>query len=91
MRRHGFDGLSFIFGLSFVAIGLLLLGGTAVRDGLALAWAGPLVAIGLAILIVAAARPRPGSHVSANTGGEEPEGDAAPGDEAAIDVAEEPE
>jgi len=58
MRRHDFDALSFIFGLLFVAAGLALLGGTAIRDGLALPWAGPVVAIGLGILIAIAARPR---------------------------------
>ena len=58
MRRHDFDTFSFIFGLFFAVAGLVLLGGSASRDGLAIPWAGPVVAIGLAILIVVAARPR---------------------------------
>ena len=60
MRRHDFDALSFLFGLLFAGAGLVLLGGSAIREGLALPWAGPLVAIGLAILVLMAARPRPG-------------------------------
>ena len=65
MRRHGFDPLSFIFGLSFAVAGLVLLGGSASRDGLALPWAGPVVAIGLAILVVIAALPRSAKTVGA--------------------------
>ena len=64
MRRHEFDALSFLFGLLFAGIGLVLLGGGAIREGLALPWAGPLAAIGLAILVLVAARPRPGDHIS---------------------------
>ena len=58
MRRHDFDALSFIFGLLFAVAGLALLGGSAVRDGVSIPWAGPVVAIGLAALIAFAARPR---------------------------------
>ncbi|OGO57182.1 MAG: hypothetical protein A2V85_09345 [Chloroflexi bacterium RBG_16_72_14] len=58
MRRHDFDVLSFVFGLAFAGFGLVLLGGGAIRDGLALPWTGPVVAIGVAILIVIAVRPR---------------------------------
>jgi divalent metal cation (Fe/Co/Zn/Cd) transporter len=58
MRRHDFDALSFTFGLLFAVAGLALLGGSAVRDGLSIPWAGPVVAIGVALLIVFAARPR---------------------------------
>ena len=61
MRRHEFDALSFVFGLAFAGFGLVLLGGGAIRDGLALPWTGPVVAIGVAVLIVIAARPRAGS------------------------------
>lgn len=57
MRRHDFDALSFTFGLCFAVAGLALLGGSAVRDGLSIPWAGPVVAIGLAALIAFAARP----------------------------------
>ena len=58
MRRHDFDALSFIFGLFFAVAGLALLGASAVRDGLSIPWAGPVVAIGLAVVIVLAAWPR---------------------------------
>ncbi|MES2210471.1 MAG: hypothetical protein V4515_09845 [Chloroflexota bacterium] len=70
MRRHDFDALSFISGLLFAAAGLVLLGGGAVRDGLALPWAGPIVAIGVAALIVIAARPR-----AVSTANDEPPAD----------------
>jgi hypothetical protein len=58
MRRHDFDALSFLFGLVFAGAGLVLLGGGAIPGGLALPWAGPAVAVGVAILIVLAVRPR---------------------------------
>ena len=58
MARHDFDPLSFLFGLLFVGVGLVLLGGSPVRDGVSLAWSGPAVGVGLGILIVLAARPR---------------------------------
>jgi hypothetical protein len=58
MQRHDFDALSFLFGLVFAGAGLVLLGGGAIRGGLALPWAGPAVAVGVAILIVLAVRPR---------------------------------
>ena len=58
MQRHGFDALSFVFGLLFAGAGLVLLGGRALDAGLALPWAGPLTAIGLGIGIVLAVRPR---------------------------------
>lgn len=66
MRRHDFDALSFAFGLLFAGAGLVLVGGSAIRDGLLIPWAGPLVAIGLAVLIVVAARPRPEAVPSAS-------------------------
>jgi len=72
MRRHDFDATSFIFGLLFVAAGLVLLGGSAVRDGLALPWAGPAVAVGLATLILIAVRPTSGAEASGTTGDDAP-------------------
>jgi hypothetical protein len=73
MRRHDFDALSFTFGLFFAVAGLVLLGGSASRDGLGFSWAGPIVAIGLAILVVIAARPRGAKAPSDEIGsGDEP-------------------
>ena len=56
MARHPVDLLSFGAGLLVLALGLLLL--TGGLDGLRLEWAGPVVAIGLGVLIVLGARPR---------------------------------
>jgi hypothetical protein len=67
MGRHDFDPLSFLVGLLFVVLGLVLLGGTAARDGLSLAWSGPAVAICLGILIVIAVRPRSRSQADQGT------------------------
>jgi cytochrome c-type biogenesis protein CcmH/NrfF len=58
MRRHDLDGLSLVFGLLFVAVGLVLLSGDPARGTISLPWAGPIVAIGLGLLVVLAARPR---------------------------------
>jgi hypothetical protein len=58
MQRHSLDALSLIFGLLFVAAGLLLLsGGPALSQNLPMEWVGPLVAIGLGAIILLAARP----------------------------------
>lgn len=61
MRRHDFDALSFVFGLFFVGVGLVLLGGVTISEGLAVPWVGPIVAICLGLLILVAARPHAGS------------------------------
>lgn len=55
MRRHDFDALSFAFGLLFAGVGIVLLATTSIPQGLDLPWAGPLIAIGVAILLVVAA------------------------------------
>jgi cytochrome c-type biogenesis protein CcmH/NrfF len=58
MERHRFDALSLVFGLLFVAAGLLLLsGGPALSQSLPMEWVGPLVAIGLGAVLLLAARP----------------------------------
>jgi len=58
MERHRFDALSLVFGLLFVAAGLLLLsGGPAPGQSLPMEWVGPLVAIGLGAVLLLAARP----------------------------------
>jgi len=73
MRRHEFDVLSFVFGLAFAGAGLVLLGGGGlIPGGLALAWTGPVVAIGLAVLIVIAARPRAEATAVDHSRGDEP-------------------
>ena len=56
MDRHRLDLLSLLFGMLFVALGLVLLSGGA--DAVALEWAGPAVAISLGVMLVAAARPQ---------------------------------
>lgn len=58
MRRHAFDGLSLAFGLLFTAVGLVLLGGDPAHGAISLPWAGPIVAIGVGLLVIVAARPR---------------------------------
>jgi len=58
MKRHSLDALSLTFGLIFVAAGLLLLsGGPALGHNLPMEWVGPLVAIGLGVVLFLAARP----------------------------------
>lgn len=54
MSRHPADFLSLIFGLLFVATGLLLLSGAG--GALSLGWVGPLTAIVLGALLFLAAR-----------------------------------
>jgi peptidoglycan/LPS O-acetylase OafA/YrhL len=56
MDRHAFDPLSFTFGAILVTAGLVLLSGDA--ESLMLPWVGPMVAVGLAALVVFAVRPR---------------------------------
>lgn len=56
MKRHPVDVLSFGAGLLVLATGLLLLTGSL--DSIRLEWAGPIVAIGLGVLILLAARRR---------------------------------
>jgi hypothetical protein len=58
VRRHHLDLLSLLFGLLFAGVGLVLLGGSPARGSVSLAWVGPVVAIGLGILVVVAARAR---------------------------------
>ncbi len=58
MGRHDFDSLSFVFGLLFAGIGIALMAGITIPNGLVVPWLGPSVAIGLGILILIAARPR---------------------------------
>jgi hypothetical protein len=58
MERHRVDALSLVFGLIFAAAGLLLLGGgPTLVDRLPMAWVGPIVAIGLGVILLLAARP----------------------------------
>ena len=58
MERHRLDALSLVFGLLFVGFGLLLLsGGPALGHNLPMQWVGPMVAIGLGVVLFLAARP----------------------------------
>lgn len=58
MDRHRPDALSLVFGLIFAAAGMLLVGGgPTVVDRLPMAWVGPIVAIGLGVILLLAARP----------------------------------
>lgn len=54
MTRHSPDLLSLVFGLLFVAAGLVLLSGDS--GALSLTWVGPLMAIVIGVLLVVAAR-----------------------------------
>ena len=54
MPRHPTDLLSLAFGLLFTAAGLVLL--TGLGGAVSLAWLGPLVGIGLGVVLVLAAR-----------------------------------
>lgn len=73
MERHRLDALSLVFGLLFVGVGLLLLsGGPAFGESLPLQWVGPLVAIGLGVVLVIAARPQRAEHPDSDDEGTEP-------------------
>ncbi|MDP9251119.1 MAG: hypothetical protein M3O78_07100 [Chloroflexota bacterium] len=58
MERHPVDLLSLIAGALVLGLGLLLLSGGL--SGLRMEWAGPAVAIGLGVVIIAAVRPERG-------------------------------
>ena len=55
MERHSADLFSLVAGLLTLGLGLLLLSGGVGR--VPMEWVGPAVAIGVGLLIVAAARP----------------------------------
>lgn len=65
--RHDLDPISLLFGLAFAVVGLVLLGGDSTRGTISLAWAGPAVAIGVALLMVLAVRPRHAEHPEVET------------------------
>jgi len=71
VRRHDLDALSLVSGLLFTGLGLLLLSGDPARGSISLAWVGPIVAVGIGVLVVLAARPRR----SDTTDGAEPAGE----------------
>jgi uncharacterized membrane protein len=70
MARHPADLLSLVAGLLVLGLGLLLLSG-GVGD-IPMEWVGPAVAIGLGVVIVAAARPNRAPHDDAPALEEEP-------------------
>ncbi|MGZ8562504.1 MAG: hypothetical protein ACXWWU_02675 [Candidatus Limnocylindria bacterium] len=55
MSRHPVDLFSFVCGLLVLTAGLVLLSGNL--DHVPLEWVGPVVAIGLGVVIAIAARP----------------------------------
>lgn len=58
MRRHRFDAVSFVFGLSFAAAGIIVLaGGSLIHDG-ELLLPVTLVGLGVALLVQNALRSR---------------------------------
>ena len=76
MSRHPLDLLSLVFGMLFAVVGPLLLGGgPALVDNVPTAWGGPIVAIGLGVILVVAARPQRESSDDDDT---EPEAPSAP-------------
>jgi len=56
VTRHPADLLSLLAGLAVLGVGLLLLSGGVGQ--VPMEWVGPVVAIGVGLLIVVAARPR---------------------------------
>jgi hypothetical protein len=56
MTRHAFDAVSFTFGVILLIAGVMLLNGRPNTD--ALAWIGPVTAIGLGVVILVATVPR---------------------------------
>jgi hypothetical protein len=56
MERHPFDAVSFVFGLLYLGVSVLLVTGTA--GAIPMNWVGPFVAIGLGVVILVAAWPR---------------------------------
>lgn len=60
MERHPANLFSLLFGLFFTVVGLVLLSGGV--EAVSMAWAGPLVAIGLGGLLLLAARSSRSRH-----------------------------
>jgi len=56
MNRHPFDAVSFVFGLLYLGIGLVLVTDTA--GAIPMNWVGPAAAIGVGAVILFAAWPR---------------------------------
>jgi hypothetical protein len=73
MERHDLDPISLVFGLAFTVLGLLFFAGP-VAPGV-LAWAFPLMAIGLAVGIFVTAR-RQSARVDTTTDPSPIEGDS---------------
>lgn len=71
MDRHELDPLSLLFGLLFAGVGLLLLTGDPARGSISLAWAGPVTAIGIGLLVVLAVRPRRDATATESTADDE--------------------
>jgi hypothetical protein len=71
--RHRFDPVALVFGIVFVAAGVIVLaGGELIDEGRALVPAG-LIALGIAVLVHVGRRPRPSAP--AGTAADETEAD----------------
>ena len=70
MERHPADLLSLLAGLVVLGLGLLLMSGGV--DDIPMQWVGPAVAIGLGVVIVAAAWSNRDPDQEATSTGEEP-------------------
>ena len=63
MKRHDTDALSLLFGALFTVVGLVLLSGDPSRGSVSFAWAGPVAAIAVGLLVILAmARARDGAQ-----------------------------
>jgi divalent metal cation (Fe/Co/Zn/Cd) transporter len=69
VTRHPADLLSLVAGLAVLGLGLVLLTGGA--GDLPMEWVGPVVAIGIGVLILVAARQGRGSDDDAAARGDE--------------------
>jgi hypothetical protein len=82
MTRHSADFVSLVFGLAFVAFGLVLLAGDT--GALTLEWVAPITAIALGVLLVVAARS--GGHAGPTPGTDPPSaGEPTPAEPSADD------
>lgn len=80
MQRHDVDPTSLLFGLIFVALGLMLLTGDAAGGTVWLGWTGPAVAVGVGLLVILAVRPHRSTAIQATEDDEIGDGEPSPDD-----------